>query len=279
MQTVYADVLIILNTYVNFALLRMTALIDRKNVKRLRIVLAALSGGIYSLIILCEDISSFTVFISKTAVSIIMVLISFGFSSLRGFLRSFAVFFGVSFTFAGLMLALWLFAAPAGMIFNNGTVYFSFDTMTLLTFTAVSYALVRIIFLFSERHSPKGSIYEIRITVNDAEIVCDALCDTGSSLKDWYTSLPVILISPELTEGITEELLEKARYIPASTAGGETLIKIFKPQRIHIKGVGCDIENAEAFIGISNTKIKNGEFRAVIPHSLIKEEKEQCSKS
>lgn len=279
MQTVYADVLIILNTYVNFALLRMTALIDRKNVKRLRIVLAALFGGMYSLIILCEDISSFTVFISKAAVSTTMVLISFGFGSIRSFLRSFAVFFGVSFIFAGLMLALWLFAAPEGMIFNNGTVYFSFDTMTLLVFTAVSYALVRIIFAFGERHSPKGSIYEIKITVDNTEITCDALCDTGSSLCDWYTSLSVILISPELTEGISEELLEKARYIPASTAGGETLIRIFKPQRIHIKGVGCDIENAEALIGISNTEIKNGEFRAVIPYSLIKEEKEKCLKN
>ncbi|MGN1117396.1 MAG: sigma-E processing peptidase SpoIIGA, partial [Acutalibacteraceae bacterium] len=44
MQTIYADVLVILNTYVNFALLRLTALIDKSKVKRLRIFLGALLG-------------------------------------------------------------------------------------------------------------------------------------------------------------------------------------------------------------------------------------------
>ena len=148
MQTIYADVLVILNTYVNFALLRLTALIDKSKVRRLRIFLGALLGGFYSLIILCENIGDFTIFLSKAVVSVLMVLIAFGFDSLKGFLRSFAVFFGVSFGFAGLMLALWLFAAPNSMVFNNGTVYFNFDTMTLLILTALSYALVRLIFLY-----------------------------------------------------------------------------------------------------------------------------------
>lgn len=281
MQTVYADVLVILNTYVNFALLRLTAIIDRRHAGRLRVFLAALTGGVYSLIILCDGIGDAAVFLSRIAVSAIMVLISFGFPSLRGFLRSFAVFFGVSFVFAGLMLALWLFAAPDGMIFNNGTVYFGIDTMTLLILTAISYFTVRLIFLFAQRHTPRGSIYEIRITAGDTDIVCPALCDSGSSLCDWYTSLPVILISPELIEKIPESFFAneaKTRYIPAETAGGSTLIKIFKAQKIHIKGIGFDEEVSDAYIGISNTPLKNGEFRAIIPHSLIREDNEKCSK-
>lgn len=275
MQTIYADVLVILNTYVNFALLRLTALIDKSKVRRLRIFLGALLGGFYSLIILCENIGDFTIFLSKAAVSVLMVLIAFGYDSLRGFLRSFAVFFGVSFGFAGLMFALWLFAAPNSMVFNNGTVYFNFDTMTLLILTALSYALVRLIFLFAERRTPKGSIYELKITVENTDICCRGLLDSGSSLCDWYTSLPVILISPELIEKIPESFFEdntKTRLIPAQTAGGETLIRIFKPQSIHIKGIDCDISHADAYIGISNTRLRNGEFRAIIPHALIKEE-------
>ncbi len=275
MQTVYADVLIILNTYVNFALLRLTMLINRKKAGRLRIFFAALCAGIYSLVILCDEANSLILFLSKIAVSCVMLLIAFGKTGLRDFLRLFAVFFGVSFIFAGLMLALWLFAAPEGMIFNNGTVYFHFSPLTLLVFTAASYALVRLILLFARRRTPHGSIFTLTFSVGDRVIDCDALCDTGSSLTDWYSSKPVILISPCLIECIPEEEMSreaKTRFIPAQTAGGEALIKIFKPQRIHIKGVGCEISNADAYIGISNTELKNGEFKAVIPYSLIKEE-------
>lgn len=281
MQTVYADVLVILNTYVNFALLRLTAVIDRKKVGRLRIFLAALIGGVYSLIILWEDLGNIFVLISKITVSVLMVLAAFGFVNLRSFLRSFAVFFGVSFVFAGLMLALWLFAAPDGMLFNNGTVYFRFDTMTLLVLTALSYALVRLIFLFGEKHTPKGSIYDVCITLCGKEIKCSGLCDSGSSLCDWYTSLPVILISPELIENIPPGFFESetnTRFIPAQTAGGETLIKIFRPDKIQIKGTDCDLATSDAYIGISPTKLTSGEFRAVIPHKIIKEAKGKCLK-
>lgn len=279
MQTVYADVLVILNTYVNFALLRLTGLIDRRNVGRLRIFLAALLGGLYSLIILCDGLSNVVVFLSRTAVSALMVLLAFGFGCVRKYLRDFAVFFGVSFIFAGLMLALWLFAAPKGMIFNNGTVYFRFDTITLLTMTAVSYAVVRLIFLFGEKKTSKGRIYDLSIKIGDCQISCSALSDSGSSLRDWYSSEPVILICPTLIEKLPEELLKnetKTRVIPVKTAGGETLIKIFKPDSIHIKGIDFENETKGAYIGISKAPLTNGEFRAVIPHEMTEKEKEKC---
>lgn len=281
MQTIYADVLVILNTYINFALLRLTALIDRKKVSRLRLFLAALTGGFYSLIILIEEDENPLVLISKIAVSALMILIAFGFIPARSFLRIFAVFFGVNFVFAGLMLALWLFAAPEGMIFNNGTVYFNFDTMTLLVLTALSYAIVRLIFLFAEKKTASSAICEIEITLCGKVIKCSALCDSGSSLRDWYSSRPVILISPELLSDIPESFFEdeaKSRLIPAVTAGGETLIRIFRADSIHIKAAGCVADNPDAYIGISNTEIKNGEFRAVIPHEMIEEAREKCLK-
>lgn len=282
MQTIYADVLVILNTYVNFALLRLTALTDRKKAGRLRLFFAALSGGIYSLIILIDDIPDYLVFLSKLAISVVMILIAFGFLPLRGFLRVFAVFFGVSFVFAGLMFALWLFAAPEGMIFNNGTVYINFDTLTLLVLTAVSYALVRLIFLFAEKKTASGKICEIEIRVCGEAIKCRGLCDSGSSLRDWYTALPVILISPSLTKNIPGSFFEEetnTRYIPARTAGGETLIRIFRPESIHIKSSASEIKNIDAYIGISNSEINNGEFKAVIPHAIIEEATEKCLKN
>ena len=280
MQTVYADVLIILNTYVNFALLKLCSFITKNEANRLRLLVSALIGGVYSLIILLEEINPILLLLSKLTVSVIMVLTAYKIMSLKGFLRITATLFISSFVFAGLMFAIWLFISPAGMFFGNGTVYFGFDTLTLLIVTAVSYAVLRVIFLFSERHTPKGSIYDLEIDFLGQTVKCKGLSDSGSSLKDWFTSLPVILVSHEKLKNIPNDINMisdemrsklKVRCITFTTAGGESLILVFRPEKVRIKGIDQDIETDRVYIGISREKIRNGEFEAIIPYELFKE--------
>ena len=280
MQTVYADVLIILNTYVNFALLKLCSFITKNEANRLRLLISSLIGGVYSLIILLEEINPILLMLSKLIISAIMVLTAYKIISLKGFLRCTAALFISSFVFAGLMFALWLFASPAGMVFGNGTVYFRFDTLTLLIATAVSYAVLRVIFLLSERHTPKGSIYDLEIEFSGETVKCKGLSDSGSSLKDWFTSLPVILVSNDKLKNIPSDINMlsdemrnelKARYITCATAAGESLILIFKPEKVRIKGVDQNFETDKVYIGISREKIKNGEFEAIIPYDFLKE--------
>lgn len=278
-MVIYADVLIILNTYINFILLRLSGYFVGAEISRLRLFAGALFGGIYSLIILVDGMSEWLSVLLKITVSAFIVLMSFRQHNVRSFIKCFLSFFTVSFVFAGLMLALWIFVSPDTMMYNNGAVYFGFDTMTLLVTTTVCYAVLRLIYFFIEKRSAKASLYYIEIYALEEVIKCRALLDSGNSLRDYFTSLPVILVSEEKlrtllmceNESIKREL--KVRYIPFSTVGGEGVISVFRPKKVRIYGAGCDFETDNILIGQSKTKIKNGEFEAVLPCDILQEGK------
>lgn len=280
MQVVYVDVLIILNTYVNFALLRLAAFISGTSVKRMRLLLSALLGGVYSLIILADGIPDAVSLLLKIAVSALMTLVAFGYANTFAYIKKLGTFLFVSFLFAGLMFALWFFIKPENMLYNNTTVYFRFDTMTLLIATTVCYVILRVLYLIIEKKAPKGHIYEITVYIAENEVVCNALLDSGNSLKDYFTSLPIVTVDrslfgfiPSDTEKIPPTL--KPRYVPINTVSGDGILLTVRPDKVRIRGLGCDFETSELLIGLSDSKIKNGEFEAVLPYEtvLMREEK------
>lgn len=279
MTVIYADVLIILNTYVNFALLRLTAVLThRLNSGRLRTLAAAFFGGIYSLVILFPSLHWSVSLLSKLLSGAVIVLIAFGFINRKSFLRSFLTFFSVSFIFAGSMLALWIFVSPDTMIYNNGETYFQIDTLTLILATGICYGVLRLIFFLSERHTPRGSIYEIEIYILGEKISCRGLYDSGNSLKDAFSSLPVMAVSTEkLSKTVTEQAIVdetlskilKPRYVPCSTLGGDAVILTVCPEKVRIKGIGVSLETNKILIGLCKEKIRNGEFEALLPGDIF----------
>lgn len=276
-MVIYADVLIILNTYINFILLRLSGYFVGAEINRLRLFSGALAGGVYSLIILADGMPRGVSVILKIAVSALIVIIGFRQHGIRYFFRCFLSFYTVSFVFAGLMLALWIFVSPDTMMYNNGEVYFGFDTMTLLVTATACYGLLRLIYFFIEKRTAKASLFNIEIYFLDKVISCRALLDSGNNLRDYFTSLPVILVSEEklrelMQDDITREKL-KVRYIPFSTIGGEGLVPVFRPDRVRIYSVSSDFETSDVLIGQSRTRIKNGEFEAILPCDVLQEGK------
>lgn len=278
MQVVYADVLIILNTYVNFALLRLTSLISSDGANRLRLLLSALFGGVYSLIILV-DIPQWLALFLKTAICSLMTLIAFGYGGLRPYIKKTATFLFVTFLFAGVMFALWLFLRPDTMLFNNATVYFGFDTMTLLIATSVCYVLLRFMYFIIEKRAPKGYIYRLTVYIDGTQIVCDALLDSGNALKDYFTSLPIIAVDKSLFGFLPEKVEDippkyKPRYIPVNTVSGDGMMLIIRPNKVKISGAGGTFETENVLVGLSETKIKNGDFQAILPYTIEETAKE-----
>ncbi len=274
MQVVYADVLIILNTYVNFALLRLTSLISSTGASRWRLFLSSLFGGVYSLIILVDGISSFVSFILKVSVCALMTLIAFGYGDIRRYIKKTLAFLFVNFLFAGAMFALWIFVRPDTMLFNNATVYFQFDTLTLLTATSVCYAVLRFIYFIIEKRAPKGHLYTLTVEIANKKVTCDALLDSGSSLKDYFTSFPIIAVDRSVFDFIPMKIEDipanlKPRYVPINTVSGDSLMLTVQPDKVRILGVGEDFETEEVRIGLSDTKIKNGDFQAVLPYTIF----------
>ena len=269
-QVIYADVLVILNVYVTYILLLLTALISHERGNKLRLVLSAVAGGFCSLFILIPNVSDLLLFAVRIFVSALFLFIAFGKGKLRRFIRLYCTFFAVNFIFAGLMFALWYFAKTGSMYFNSSIVYFDIDSFSLIVLTAVCYCFIRLMSRFIKIKSPTGRIYDVKIFIGEKSVTLKGFLDTGNSLKDPFTGKPVIVADIDSIQELFDYRLSfdmaedfsrmKIRYIPCSTVSGSELLPCFKADKISVKGVSCDFEIKEMIIGITRAKIKNGEY-------------------
>lgn len=270
-QTVYADILIVVNTYVNYALLRLAGLWSRRKAQRLRLFLSALFGGLYSLIILIDEIPDAAVAVTRIAACSVMLLIAFGYENRTVFFRSLGAFFLVNFVFAGLMLALWFLFAPRNMLFSNGVVYFDIDALTLIVLTVVCYAVSLCVNRLLRFRTPKNSVYDMEVFLAEERFSFRAFLDTGNCLTEPFSGYPVAVAAGDvLSDGgktlpdcVTEYSLP-VRAVPCSSVNGGGVLTALKPEKIHIKGAAVDFYTDEVFLALTDGKIKNGEYTALI---------------
>lgn len=278
-QVIYADVLFIINAYINYALLVLTELISGVKTSRLRVALAALLGGLYSLIILIPGISDLAIGLSRLPFAIILVFAAFKVRHIRMFLRLFCSFFLTNFIFAGLMLALWYFVSPQNMYLSAFVVYFDIEPIALITMTAICYFTIKFINTFVRVKQPKNTIFTLKLHINDKVIVLPALYDTGNNLFDPFTGRPVIIVSAgSLKDVFPDEnrIYESAtalgfalRYIPCTVLGGDMLLPCFSLERVQIKGIEISLGAANVVIAVTKSKIKGGEFSALLPSGIF----------
>lgn len=255
---VYVDVLIVLNLYINYFLIRSAALMMRRSLTRKRSVLAALAGAVGSLVILLPELPFLAVVLIKTALGTLVVLIAFGRQKPADTAICALFFLVVSFIFAGVMMALWTFAAPLGMVFFNGTAYFNIPLSAVAAFTAAAYFAVRLVRFLSDKRLHCDKICEVRITLGGRGLTLKGLCDTGNELCDIFTGKPVVIcqydkIKPLVPQNVLDYFggrsTDSLRVIPCSTVASETLVPIFKADIL------IDGKAADAFVGVTKNPL------------------------
>ena len=248
MKVIYLDVLIILNLYVTFFLIKASCCAIHKSPSNKRIFFGSVLGGLSSLIILLPELGAALTVLLKLITGIIIVLTVFGFGTANRFLKNTSVFLIVNFLFAGLMLALWLFSAPFGMVYNNGFAYFDISLMTVIVSTALAYALLRLIRYFLDSRNDCDKNYTVEITFNNKSVILNGLADSGNGLTDFLTGLPVIIcdyskatsVAPSeipqwfLNKDLTGLSVKGLRILPFSTVSGSGTVIAYKPDKITV---------------------------------------------
>ena len=79
---IYLDLVMILNFAIDFILLLTVSLILKRNVKITRIMLGAFIGGV-SILFLFFNVNSVVLFLFKLIISILMIIMSFGFRDIK----------------------------------------------------------------------------------------------------------------------------------------------------------------------------------------------------
>lgn len=250
-MVIYLDVLILINLYVTyFQILAVSVFTHRKTVWYRKLSAAGI-GAVASLSIFIPQEMVLTLTLLKIFLCALIAFVAFGYTGFRAYAVSVLFLMLVSFVFSGLMLCVWLFAAPMKMLFINGTVYFSIDTMTIILSTCAAYGVVRIIRYILDKNGKTDGKYTVIIKNNGRECRLSALADSGNGMVDCFSGLPVIVcrrdmcadVSPpaidmiENNSDISEigtQMIKGVRIMPFSTVGKGGLICMFKAESVVI---------------------------------------------
>lgn len=250
-MVIYLDVLILINLYVTyFQILAVSVFTHRKTVWYRKLSAAGI-GAVASLSIFIPQEMVLTLTLLKIFLCALIAFVAFGYTGFRAYAVSVLFLMLVSFVFSGLMLCVWLFAAPMKMLFINGTVYFSIDTMTIILSTCAAYGVVRIIRYILDKNGKTDGKYTVIIKNNGRECRLSALADSGNGMVDCFSGLPVIVcrrdmcadVSPPAIEMIENnsdisdigmQMIKGVRIMPFSTVGKGGLICMFKAESVVI---------------------------------------------
>lgn len=254
-QIIYVDVLIVLNIFINCFLLLSTEIFTKEKAKAYRLLLGALLGGVYSLVVFLPEMGVFLNIITRLATGAVIVLASFGFKTRKRFFKLFSMFLVMTFLFAGLMIALWVIFKPNGMLLNNSTVYFSVSLPVLAVSTAVCYVVIRAMARLFLKNKPQSTVYDFTLEAFGKSLCGRAMLDTGNTLCESFSGYPAVVctydflkeVLPEegkaffsgevlsLEKIADENLRKKVRIISYRTVSNEGILPAFKPDKLKIK--------------------------------------------
>ena len=269
MKTIYIDVLILLNIYVNFFLLKATAKFTHTALKSVRCVISAGIGSLFSLTILLPHMGTLLSLLLKLAASVIITLAAFG--GCRGYFRMLFYFYVMNFIFAGTVLLFYNVFQPSFIAFDNSYFYIDFSLISLVVFTAAAYIIVRLVRYFTDKKAdpPRGCRIEICYKGNTLTI--EGFADTGNKLIDSFTGKPVIICpkslfgyrDDDLSDPITAYEVYGLRSIPCSTVSGGGMIPVITPDSTTLLSDEKVWGHPEVLIGLAEG-IDKGIFDPVI---------------
>lgn len=268
--TVYADVLIVLNIYVNFFLLRVTARLTRSALRTKRCIIGAVFGSLFSLMILAPPMSIPVMALFRLGSAAAVTAAAFGGRSIRRLLVNTGAFFTANLILAGAVHAADSWLRPGCISTGNGFFYVDFSLILLLAVTAGLYIIVCTAGRFF-RTADQGE-WKVVIRCRGRIVSVTGLADTGNLLTDFFTGLPVVICGKEVFYELTGSIMpengmpEGMRVIPCSTVSESGLIPVLRPDELLIIDTETgQRKSAGALVGFGNCG-----RRAVFHPELIK---------
>lgn len=276
-MVIYADVLIVLNILVDYFLLKLTARIVHKNPSLIRLVLGSVLGGISALYIFLPSQNWIIEFLIRLVISLIITLATFGLGSAKSLFKNTAVFFAVTFGFAGAMLGLWYIFEPKGMAVNNSVVYFNISPAVLIGLSALFHIIVSVLRYILHKNSDSAKECKIRVTLGENTAETGALIDTGNSISDAMGMSEVIIVDKRFAEKLfgdiekisdNQDMVARYRVIPCNTVSGTTLLEGYRCDKAYIRYEGSVTEVNRPILALSKTPLDR-ECEAIInPRSV-----------
>lgn len=278
MISIYLDVLLITNIYVNYFLLKSTAKLTHTNLKLFRCIIGSVVGSLTSLIILLPEINNVLLFVFKLLFAFIIIFVTFYKTTIKRLLKLTLIFFLINFAFAGITTLLYMTTNVKMLVVNNFSVYFDIPIIFFAVATIISYIIICLITHIIEKNFCIHKSYKVLVELQGIQYLFNAVCDSGNALSDSFSGRPVVICnSSQLMNALDihadmlnsssdyenyKNLMEKSqgfRLLPYSTVKGKGLIPVIKPDKLFIKDEKNHIKSVDAYIGLTENSSRESE--------------------
>lgn len=240
MREAYIELFLLDNILMNLLVLRIASVLLSKKVRLLRMSLFAVSAAIYAAV----AVGAFPVLLKlplKIGAGLILALFM-PVRSFREYIKSYLALLLATLIAGGTVFAL---ALAFGETMQNGVAL----PTAIIGMLLVSLLPKRLRSLLATRLR-NDSVVEICLEFRGARMSCPGIIDTGNSLTEPVSALPVILLPENRAGAELRSRLGRADTVPVPmlTAGGESMVRVFLPDRITVNG--CEVSACAAFSGV-----------------------------
>ncbi len=282
MPVIYLDVLVVVNWFIDYLLLSLTARLLHLPVRRGRTVLGALVGGLGSCQILLT-VPTAVSFLLQLCTAVLMQWIAFPRGALRDAFHRTVVLACLSALLSGLVTALWYFTESEVVLTRNGVIYFDISPLMLTVFSLVSYGLIRLYGRFTTRlRAPSGLEYVLTVRTDRGACRCRALYDTGLQLREPFSGSPVVVVCRRSLQSVLPLSWESVcsgepsptvqpplRWVPYRSVGQEGLLPAFAPSQVTLQRLGASPRDITGvYVALSDT-LERGTYTALIGSDVV----------
>lgn len=281
-MVIYADILVLTNLYIDFLLLVCVRKFLRLQVSTLRLLPGAILGAALSLCALLPQLPTPVSMLLGMAGAVCITLASFAPMAWPLLLKAAAAYWSFSFIFAGFFLFIYRFLAPANLSVRNGWVYLPISPLALFGFTLAAYlVLAGLRRLFAA--NDKGPEYQrFTVTGNGKQAELLAKADTGNSLREPFSGLPVLVAEETVLKEVAPKAVldflkngtaqEKLRLVPYSAISGSGVLPAFLPESIYMTKTRSPVN---CYIALSAQKLSGSQFNAIYHPDLLPQQTEK----
>ena len=237
-MTVYIDLVCIINFIYDFLILLTVSFTLKRNRKIYYYILSSLIG-VLSIFLLFLKINNIILFLLKILISVIMVIVAFGYKSIKYTISNIIYFYMTSIVLAGFLYLI-----------KGNSSNFNLNYIVLLIIGPI------ILFIYYKSNkklkNTYSDYYKIKIVFDNIEISCISFYDNGNNLKDPISRKSIIIVGNSRLEKIYN--IRSPVYVPVITVKGTHLMKCFKPSYIILN----DKKIYNYLIGESSIKFSDG---------------------
>ena len=241
-MTVYADILFIVNMYVDAMLLYGTARFLQLPLKKGRWLAASLLGGGLGLCALLPPLPGGVLLALCFAQTLLLVFAAFGRCSVRVLLKSAFVLFLLGAALSGVLTAVRRFLPVHGMVLRNGAVYFDISPLLLVLLTCGAYGILCLFERFFRKRQPDVLYKTAWLTLGGKTVSLRVKVDTGLTLREPFSGQPVLVAERSALAAVlppdfgAESCALPLRLVPFSSIGGSGILPAFRPDSLILDG-------------------------------------------